>query len=353
MGSSVEIYVKYSGDRHGLAHRVAQDLRVVSYFDSGYGHVLPLDAQRWIGMEGWGHLDLDPSDLGQYGEPGLAQDTAFAPYEYELALSFRGGLPAERDEVLTRFGRAVFDQLTALGLPLAYGGSGLVFADFVPGRGVREFPAETDAEDEGRTWWFEPQLHVEPTASWPGKVASLAPPPGPVTVFETNGLLQFVPVVHQSGHWRCTSPVASTRSTVSPRDIGLMLGYAQRTTAQPAGDEDQRILSSLAGKAQLSIEDFARRRVSIEIRADDDDLVAIPHTSGPGQSGRHPSGPAVDGLARRLAIEAEPEVLGQLLIDLVAAMRSPTRMSAATATMERPGLPRALRDEGRRGQGIA
>jgi hypothetical protein len=102
---------------------------------------------------------------------------------------------------------------------------------------------------------------------------------------------------------------------------------------------------------RLSIEDFARRSVSIEIRVEDDDLVVVPHTPGSGQSGRHPSGPAVDGLARRLAIGAEPEVLGQLLIDLVAAVRSRVpRMSAATATMERPGLPR---DEGRRGQRIA
>jgi hypothetical protein len=322
MGSSVEIYVKYAGEGQGLAHRVAQDLGVVSYFYSGDGYVLPADARRWIGVEGWGQLGLDQTDLGRYGEPGLADGTAFAPYEYELSLSFRGGPPADQDEVLTRFGRAIFDRLTTLGVPLAYGGSGLVFADFVPGRGVREFPAETDAEDEGRLRWFEPRLHVEPTASWPGEVASLASPPGPVTVFETNGLLQFIPLVAHGGRWRWISPVASTRSTVSPRDIGLMLGYAQRTTAQSAGDEDQRIQTSLAGRAQLSIEDFARRSVSIEIRADDDELVAVPHTAGPGQSGQQMSGPALDGLARGIAIGAEPDVLGELLIGLVAAVRS-------------------------------
>jgi hypothetical protein len=323
MGSSVEIYVKYSGDGPGLAHRVSQDLGVVSYFYSAHGYVLPVDAQRWIGVEGWGHLYLEPTDLGRHGEPGLTEGTAFAPYEYELALSFRGGSQAELDDVLVRFGRAVFDHLTTLGVPLAYGGSGLVFADFVPGRGIREFPPQTDAEDEGHVWWFDPRLHREPTASWPGAVASrLVPPSGQVMVFETDGLLQFVPVVQAGGQWRWSTPVASTRSTVSPRDIGLMLAYALRTTARVAGDESERILDSLAAKGRLSIEDFARRSVSIEIRAEPVGLVAVPHAPSAGEPEQQVVGPAVDGLARRLAASVEPDALVESLLDLVAAVRS-------------------------------
>jgi hypothetical protein len=311
--------VKYAGEGQGLAHRVAQDLAVVSYFYSDRSYVLPVDAQRWIGVEGWGHLDLEQSDLGRDGDRA-AEGTAFAPYEYELSLSFRGGSPGTQDKVLMRFGHAIFDRLTALGVPLAYGGSGNVFADFLPGRGVREFPEDTNAEDEGRTWWFEPRLHSEPTASWPGEVASLAAPPGPIIVFETDGLLQFVPV-SDSSQW--TIPVASARSTIRARDVGLMLAYAQRTTTRPVGDEGERILSSLAASTKLSTVDFARRSVSLEIRVRGDDLLVIPHVPHPGQpEGNQLSGPAVDGLAREVATRAEPEVLGQLVIDLVAAERS-------------------------------
>ena len=81
MGSSVEIYVKYAGEGQGLAHRVAQDLGVVSYFYSGDGYVLPADARRWIGVEGWGQLGLDQTDLGRTLAPdsnGVAVDRLLA-----------------------------------------------------------------------------------------------------------------------------------------------------------------------------------------------------------------------------------------------------------------------------------
>ncbi|MBX6723323.1 MAG: hypothetical protein IRY92_08835, partial [Dactylosporangium sp.] len=59
MGGSVEIYVKYAGEWHRLAHRVAETPGVVSCFYSGYDHVLPVDARRWIGVDGWFQPRLD------------------------------------------------------------------------------------------------------------------------------------------------------------------------------------------------------------------------------------------------------------------------------------------------------
>jgi len=321
MGGSVEIYVKYTGEWHRLAHQVAEALQVVSYFYSGHHHVLPVDARQWIGVEGWGQLILARTDLGQEGEPGAAEGTAFAPYEYELSLSFRstGGADA-----LQRFGRAIFDRLTTLGLPLAYGGDGLVFADFLPGRGVRDFPAETDAEEDGRAWWFDPRLHNEPAAPWPGELPDRAAPPRPVVAFETDGLLQFVPMAEEGGQLGWLTPVASARSSVGARELGLLLGCAQSTTAAPGTDARERIILSLAAKARLSVEDFFRRSVCMEIRPGEQELIIEPRTP----SGR-PAGPQVPGadaphLGRRIAGSAPPDAVGGLLLSLVDAVRSHT-----------------------------
>ena len=319
MGGSVEIYVKYAGEWHRLAHRVAEALEVVSYFYSGHDHVLPVDARRWIGVDGWAQLRLDRTELGEDGEPGAAQDTAFAPYEYELSLAFRAGDAA----VLERFGRAVFDRLTSLGLPLAYGGAGLVFADFLPGRGVRELPAGTDAEEDGRAWWFEPRLHEAPAASWPGELPDHYAPPRPVVAFETDGLLQFVPVAEEDGQLHWLTPVASARSSAGARELGLLLGCAQATIAAATdADARERITASLAGKARLSVEDFFRHSVCLQIRPGQEELIIEPRTA-------HAAGPQVPGaaaahLARRIPRSTPPDAVGGLLLSLVDAVRSHT-----------------------------
>lgn len=316
MGGSVEIYVKYAGDWHRLAHRVAEALEVISYFYSGQDHVLPLDARRWIGVDGWAHLRLDRTDLGEDGEPGAAEDTAFAPYEYELSLEFRAGDAA----ALERFGRAVFDRLTDLGLPLAYGGAGLVFADFLPGRGVRELPAGTDAEEDGRARWFEPRLHEAPAAPWPGELPDRSALPRPVVAFETDGLLQFVPVAEEDGQARWLTPVASARSSVGARQLGLLIGCAQGTTAALGADTRERITASLAGKARLSVEDFFRHSVCLQLRPAQEELLIEPCTAHEGV----PQVPGAAHLARRIPGSAQPDAVGGLLLSLVDAVRSHT-----------------------------
>lgn len=298
MGSTVEIYVKYAGPGQRLAHRVAETLDLVSYFYNGAGYVLPVDARRWIDVEGWGQVILDATDLGRDGDPGAAEGTAYEPYEYELSVDFRG--PRER------LGRAIFDRLAAgLGLPLAYGDYEHVFADFRPGQGVRDFPPGTSVE-------FDPGPLGVPTAPWEPSPS----PYGRVTVFETDGLLRFVPTV-QTGLW--VRPVASARSSVGARDIGLLLGGALGTTGQPERDDREPILTSLA----VSTPDFAGRSVSIEVHVDRDGLVAVPHAPHPGApAGADVSGPVVDELVRRAPADLEPAALGELVLDLIDRLRS-------------------------------
>ncbi|MBF9131880.1 hypothetical protein I0C86_23360 [Plantactinospora sp. S1510] len=324
MSSSVEIYVRYSGDGSGLAHRAAEDFGALTYFSTDGSSAVPIQAQPWIGIEGWAHLDLEPTDLTLYGEPGSAEDTALAPYEWVFSLSFRVGPPDDPAEVLERFGRVVFDQLTTLGLPLAYGAGGLIYADFLPGRGVREFPPDTDVEEPGQAWWFEPRLHGQPLEPWSVDVAPLSvPPSNPVTVFVTSKVLQFVPRVWDGADWYWGTPRSSTPITAQPREIALMLSHAQRTRPGRAADESESILSVLAGGILTSIEDYRAQAISIEIGTDADGLFAAPHGPCDTESGsRELLGPALDGLVRRLPEPVRPEALGEFLLSLIAATRS-------------------------------
>jgi hypothetical protein len=142
MGSSVEIYLKYYGPVRGLVDQLVEALQSNGYHDAGSGHfVLPASAERWIGGEGWAQLTLGRTERGEF------EETAFTPYGYELSLAFRGALAA--------FGRAIFDQLTGLGLPLAYGDYLHIFADYLPARGVRDFPPDTAMDERGREQWYE------------------------------------------------------------------------------------------------------------------------------------------------------------------------------------------------------
>jgi hypothetical protein len=314
MGSSVEIYLKYAGPGQRLAHRLAEALELTGYFYSGGSYVLPVQARRWIDAEGWGQLILSGTDLGRDGEPGSAEGTAFAPYEYELALEFRGPLAP--------FGRAIFDRLVSLELPLAYGDDSSVFADFLPGRGVRDFPSGTVADDPGRERWHQPALHHDVTAPWPSEVP-LPPPLGQVIVFETDGLLQIVPTSGVDGSATWVRPVAATRSSVGPRDVGLLLDSALRTTARPGADDRALILVQLAEGAAPSISDFAERTVSVEIAVGPTELIAIARAPRSGRdAGDEISGPIVDELLHRGVAGVEPDALGKLVLDLIGGLRA-------------------------------
>lgn len=313
MGSSVEIYVKYAGESQVLAHRVAALLAVTGYFGSDPGYVLPVDAERWIGEPGWAHLDLHPTELGEDGEPGDAEGTAYAPYEYEFSLSLRG--PVER------LGRVLFDRMTELGLPMAYGGDGYVFADFLPGRGVREFPPDTDVEEPGRSHWYTAELHAEPARAWRPEPAPPVAPAGRAVVFETAGLLQMVPVVREPTGWRWVPPVVTVRAEAGARKVGVALGVALGTAAPPE-QAGEAVAASVASAPGASDVDFGSRSVSVEIRSDGAEVVAFPRGPHPGGPKEALSGPVIDDLIRRHAVGADPAALGELVRDLVAALRS-------------------------------
>jgi hypothetical protein len=168
VSTSVQILIKDERDSTSLAQEIARSLGANGFMAGQDGNVLSLDAQRWIKSEGTGILDLKPVEMVEEGEEGEYGDTAYAPYNHELVLEFRGPHGMARGELRELFGRALFDRLTGLGRPLAYGEvGGDLFADFLPARGVRDFPPGTDYEEPGRSLWFEPRLHgtPEPTPS--------------------------------------------------------------------------------------------------------------------------------------------------------------------------------------------
>ncbi|GAA0905708.1 hypothetical protein [Virgisporangium aurantiacum] len=317
MGASVEIYVKYAGEGQALARRVAELLEVTGYFWSERGFVLAVAAERWIGFSGWAHVDIDATVLGEDGEPGPAEGTAFSPYEFELALSLRGPLE--------RLGWVVFDRLTELGLPMAYGGDGSVFADFLPCRGVRMFPPRTDVEEPGRSWWFEPRLHTNPVALWRVEPPSPPAPAGRAMVFETANLLQMVPVLREDRMWRWGTPVASALIAIGARDIGMLLGSVLGTTARPGRADRAAITEDLIHSPAQSTVDFGSRTVSVEVRSDGAEVVAFPRGPHPGGPEEAASGPVVGALIRRCDAAVEPTILGELVLGLLAALRSRMR----------------------------
>ncbi|MGN9913737.1 hypothetical protein ACTMTJ_40010 [Phytohabitans sp. LJ34] len=300
MADTVEIYVKYAGSSQELAHRVAEALDLRGYFYNGSGFVLPVDALPLIGADGWAHLNVDLTDLGRDGDPGVSEGTAYEPYEFEIGVEFRG--PRER------LGRAIFDRLTRLELPMAYGDDSHVFADYLPRRGVREFSPGTSAEEGGRPLWREPALSAarSPAPAW--RVGS-----GAVTVCETDGLLQFVPVFGT----RWLSPVASARTSVGAACVGLVLAAALDTRDRPERDERDEVLARLAAAVRLPTDEFLRRTVSFDVRVVGDEVVGTAHAA------RRDGAPgAIEELTGRASVAAGPKPLGALVLDLVAALRA-------------------------------
>jgi hypothetical protein len=300
MADTVEIYVRYAGPGQALAHRVAEALDLRGYFYNGQSYVLPVDARPWIGVDSSAHLNLEPTDLGRDGDPGLSAGTAYEPYEFEMSVEFRG--PRER------LGRAVFDRLTSLELPMAYGDDGDIFADYLPGRGVREFSPGTSVEEGGRPLWREPALSAARSRPPAWQVGS-----GAVTVCETDGLLQLVPVFGT----RWLGPVASARASVGAAVVGQMLAAALDTRDRPERDERDEVLSRLAGAVRLPTDEFLRRTVSFDVRVVGDEVVGTAHAAH-----RDGAPGAVEELTVRTPVAAGPEPLGALVLDLVAALRA-------------------------------
>jgi hypothetical protein len=320
MSSSVGFYVKYSGDPPGLAQRVAELLLAKGYLAYGRSsYLVPFASRPFIGVDGLGQLGVDRTDLGRYGDTESAAGTAFAPYEFELSLEYRG---VDRSQTQFRLADAVFHRLTQLGLPLAYGGdgNGQIYGDYLPERGTRMMPEGTPEDDGGRVHWFEPRLHHRPEQPWSGS-GTVAPPNGPgapAVVYETGDVLHMVAAVQHNGEWLWSIPAASVVASAGPREIGLVLGYARRPGPVAIPVPLAGVLDNFTAVVRLSTEEFLSRAASVELHVDGDSLIAQAHTPArPGEI----SGPVVAELTRRVPVDAAPDQVGQLLLDLFAAVK--------------------------------
>jgi hypothetical protein len=321
VSTSVQILIKDERDSTSLAQEIARSLGANGFMAGQDGNVLSLDAQRWINSEGTGILDLKPVETVEEGEEGEYDDTAYAPYNHELVLEFRGPYGMARGELRELFGRALFDRLTGLGRPLAYGEvGGDLFADFLPDRGVRDFPPGTDYEEPGRSLWFEPRLHgtPEPAPSVDGPERLQ----GRGVVFESDGLLQVIPQVPgPCGEWRFGTPVAAIRVDADPARIGRLV---IRTLGHPCEDPGPCGDPTLwvTGVTRSSVDSFSQQAVSIDVESDGDVITAVPHVPYKGPSANALlQGQASETLVHGGGLPGDDASLGRLLIQLTSAVR--------------------------------
>jgi hypothetical protein len=291
MGDTVEIYLRHPGPGQLLAHRVAEALDLIRYFDSGEDYVLPVDARALIDAEGWGQLSLTATDPDD-------PDSVYAAYDFELSLDYRG--PREQ------LGRAIFDQLIGLDLPMAYGDYLRVIADFHPGYGVREFQAQTPADATGREVWTLP-------GSFEKRPASAGPPAGArVVVFATGSQLQIVPMANRDGRWDWSGPVAALLRTAGDRHLGLLLAAALHPSTS-SSHIGRAVLASAASGARLSTVELLRGRGSVEVRSESGRLVVA--ARGPGVADT--PGELTDELTGHRPAGTPPEALGELVRHLL------------------------------------
>jgi hypothetical protein len=283
MGGTVELSVQFDGTGHELARRVAEALGLWRAYSAGHTHVLPVDAVPWIGVEGWAHLVVSDRRLEHDAETFAG--TAYEPFEFEVSVDFRG--PRER------LGRALFERLTVLGLPMAYGDDVHVLADHLPGRGPRDFPPGTPVEAEGRASWHEPAL-PPPSAAPTWRLGS-----GAVTAYESGGLVQLVPRFGA----RLLRPIASARVGVGAEGLGLLLSAALGTADRPGVDERDAVLGHVDA-ALGPAGGVLGRAVTFDVAVVGDEVVA---TAG--------------GLTRRAGLAGGPEPLGELVLGMVGDLR--------------------------------
>jgi hypothetical protein len=317
MSATVELYISYSGDPIGLAHRIARELGCVTYHYAGRQFDLTFEAGPWIGAGGTALLIMSLADRWRHGyDSGEDVDNADAPYQFELALEFRAG---DRG-TLRRLGRALFEHLSTLDLPLLYGmgEADVAYADFLPGRGEREFPAATPMDGSGRAWWYEPRLYTPPLVPWPGDVAPVSgPPTAYVLSIATGTELRLVAGQPDDGPHRWSVPAVSTTVDIACRDLGLLLAQALHSAASPPNGAD--ILRRLAADAQQSTEDFVHRSTTVGVGVEGSELVARVYGAGALADRLDPRAAALVG---RIPVTAPPETLGQLLVDLLAKART-------------------------------
>ncbi|RFS85489.1 hypothetical protein D0T12_10680 [Actinomadura spongiicola] len=304
MSSTVQICLRHPGDPAAAMARIAVALDVPGYFASADEFAFTLRSDPWTTPDGVLSVDLSALDRELYG---TGDDTAFAPYDFELSLELRNVPAQARQELLERAGRAVFDRLTGLNVPLAFGDGTDLFADFLPGRGVREFPPGVSWDEDARDTWFEPSLHgSRPAPSFDKERTSPARPShGAVRVYETDGLLQIVPW----GEAGPVTPVASVRAQAGPALLGRLLAEELERSTPPSPQKNDP-WPWVSGTARLSPEEYARTAVSIDVRVAEGAVQAVP------------LGAADDALAERRPGPWDDEAAGELVLRLIGRLRA-------------------------------
>jgi hypothetical protein len=309
MSATIEIYIGYSGDAIGLAHRIARELGCLSYHYTARQFDMTFPVRPWIPSDGGAFLIMTPADRLRYGyDVAELGDAGDAPYEYEAVVEFRGGDRA----TLRLLGRALFDHLSTLGLPLLYGmgESDVAFADFLPGRGVREFPDATPMDSTGRVWWYEPRLYRPTLEPWPGDVAPIdEAPTANVLAFATEADLLLAATLPGDGPPRWWVPGVRTTLDIAPRDLGLLIARALRFSAPSPAEVDMPRL--LAAEARRSTEDTARHDPTVGIGVEGADLIVRVY-------GAAAAPPGDAALQRRIPAATPPQALGELVVDLLA-----------------------------------
>ncbi|MFD0686805.1 hypothetical protein [Actinomadura fibrosa] len=319
MSSTVEVYIADRRDAPAVAQRVAVALEVSGYFGTEDGYTLTLASSPWLDGPGVATLELSETDWDD-DDPDLC--TAYEPYDYELSIELRGVPGLARGEVRERLGRALFDRLTSLERPLAFGDNANIFADYRPGRGVREFPPGTSRSAPGRDEWFEAEFHGAGAAREP------VPEPTPrvrgsATVFEVGGLLHLVARVPGETGDESTAvvPVAAIRRSAGPALVGRTLAEVLDRSA----DTDAVVAADpwpwVAGTAGLEPDAYAREAVSLDIEVAGESFVAVPRGVYSGSSAGVVQGPVAESLMVRESHPWDDRKMGDLVLRLLAAVR--------------------------------
>ncbi|RFS85506.1 hypothetical protein D0T12_10770 [Actinomadura spongiicola] len=318
MSSTVGIYLAAAKDASAVSHRIAMALRAPGYFYREHGYTYTISLTPLLHGSGVATLYLSDNDWDE-DEPYLC--AAFQAYNYELTIEL-GNVPASlRGEILERLGRLIFDHLMKLGCPLAFGDDTNIVADYLPGRGVREFPADTSWDKRDRDTWYEPALH-SPDAELSPSHDRPTPPSGSMSVFETDGLIQIVPRVRDTtDRSHAVAPVASMRGSVDPLVFGRTLAEALSSSGQVDLVEGVDPWSWVTGTSRLNVEQFSRSAVSVDLELTGQSLIAIPRVPYLGSTTSIAQGTSVDELAVNDSRSWDDQAIGETILNLINSVR--------------------------------
>jgi hypothetical protein len=300
--------MQYPGDAVDAVARVTLALDLRGYFGS------QPDSFRFTFGPLFGGLlsvDLDVADV----ESG----TAFSPYDFELSMEMRNAPAPDRGEWRKRAGREVFDRLMTLNVPLAYSGGVDLFADYLPGRGVREFPSGTGWEGDDRDAWFEPRLHGTERPGGPADSGGSPRPEGSVRIFEAGGLVHLVAWIDEAA----VAPVASVRAEAGPGVLGRVLAETLGRSRQESRLTSADPWSWVTGTAALAPGEYAHAAVSIDIDATENGITVLPHDrAAEPVADRVTQGPAVESLMVRQPGPWDDTSTGDLVLRCIRELRA-------------------------------